>query len=66
LEYPNDDVLVIVQKDGSGGHFDLLMSAVIGLWKAGHISIDRTNQVSDARISKVVDSVFADEQESVR
>lgn len=66
LEYPADDILNVVQRDGSGGHFDLLMSAVIGLWKAGHISIDRPVQVSDAKIARIVDSVFADEQDSVR
>lgn len=66
LEYPSDEVLIVVQRDGGGGHFDLLMSAVIGLWKAGFISIDRPSQVSDAKIARVVQSVFADEQESVR
>jgi len=66
LEYPSDDVLKVVQKDGSGGHFDLLMSGIVGLYKAGHISIDRPAQVSDAKIARVVQSVFADEQESVR
>jgi hypothetical protein len=66
LEYPSNDVLIVVQRDGSGGHFDLLMSAVIGLWKAAFISIDRPAQVSDAKIARVVQSVFADEQDSVR
>jgi len=66
LEYPSDDVLKVVQKDGSGGHFDLLMSGIVGLYKASHISIDRPSQVSDARIASVVASVFADEQDSVR
>lgn len=66
LEYPSDDIMTVTYRDGSGGHFDLLMSAVIGLWKAGHISIDRPAQVSDAKIARVVASVFADEQESVR
>lgn len=59
LEYPADDIMVIKQKDGSGGHFDLLMSGVIGLWKAGAISIDtRETEVSDERIKSVVDSIF--------
>lgn len=32
-EYPHNEVLTI-KRDGSGGHFDLLMTLVIGLWKA--------------------------------
>lgn len=59
LEYPENDINVIKQKDGSGGHFDLLMAGVIGLWKAGTISVDsRADQVSDAAIKKVVDNIF--------
>lgn len=62
LEYPADDILVVKQKDGSGGHFDLLMSAVIALWKASFISIDsKKDAVSDAAIKKVVDSVMEED-----
>lgn len=61
LEYPESDIMLIKQKDGSGGHFDLLMAAVIGLYKAGTISVDsRADQVSDAAIKRVVDNIFED------
>jgi len=59
LEYPQDDIMVVKQKDGSGGHFDLLMSLVIGLWKAGTISIDSgESAATDARIKQVVNEIF--------
>lgn len=59
LEYPSDDVLIMKQKDGSGGHFDLLMSAVIGLWKAGSIASKSSEEVvTDGAIKKVVDNIF--------
>lgn len=62
LEYPADDVLMVKQKDGSGGHFDLLMSFIIALWKAGTISKSKVeNEVSDAAVQKVVDSVFEED-----
>lgn len=61
LEYPSDDILVVKQKDGAGGHFDLLMSAVVGIFKAGVISVaGKEDAVSDAAVRKVVDSVFED------
>jgi hypothetical protein len=60
-EYPADDVQVVKYKDGSGGHFDLLMSAVIGLWKAGIISeSSAVSDQTDSRIKKVVNDVFAE------
>jgi hypothetical protein len=64
-EYPSDDILIVKQKDGSGGHFDILMSAVICLWKAGMISVPVEDRATDAKIRQVVDSVFQ-ESESVR
>lgn len=61
LEYPSDDVHIVKQKDGSGGHFDLLMSAVIALYKAAIISVvGKAEDVSDAAVARVVDSVFED------
>lgn len=62
LEYPADDIHVVKQKDGSGGHFDLLMSFVIALWKAGTIAKPVENQATDAAIKRVVDSVFEEDE----
>lgn len=65
LEYPADDILIVKQKDGSGGHFDLLMSAVIALWKAGIMSIDtKKDMVSDAAVKKVVDNIFEEDTDN--
>lgn len=59
LEYPETDIHTIKQKDGSGGHFDLLMSCVIAVWKAGTIAVTYiANEVSDAKIKEVVNSIF--------
>lgn len=63
-EYPADDVHVVKYKDGSGGHFDLLMSAVIGLWKAGTIADkSQKSDSTDARIKTVVNDVFQEVQD---
>lgn len=63
LEYPADDVMVVKQKDGSGGHFDLLMSFIIALWKAGAITkTAKQEEVSDAAVRRVVDSVFEEDE----
>lgn len=61
LEYPADDVLTVKQQDGSGGHFDLLMSFVIALWKAGTISKPKEDHVSDAAVKRVVDMCFEED-----
>ena len=61
-EYPADDVHTIKQKDGSGGHFDLFMSFVIGIANAGFIS-EKT--ASDEMVDKVyeaqIDKIFKKE-----
>lgn len=62
LEYPADDIHLVKQKDGSGGHFDVLMSAIIALWKAGTIAQPKTEQVSDAAVQRVIDSVFEEDE----
>lgn len=64
LEYPADDIHIVKQKDGSGGHFDLLMSAIIALWKASSIAIPRNEQSTDAAVKKVVDSIFQEDTHS--
>ena len=61
-EYPADDVHTIKQKDGSGGHFDLFMSFIIGIANAGFIS-EKT--ASDEMVDKVyeaqIDKIFKKE-----
>lgn len=58
-EYPDSDIHEIRQRDGTGGHFDLLMSAVIGLWKSMFKGIDKsTNDKVDKLIKKTVESMF--------
>lgn len=57
-EYPKQDINTIIQKDGSGGHFDILMSCVIGLWRAGVIGVeigkyDTIDLILNASINKV-------------
>lgn len=60
-EYPDSDIHEIRQRDGTGGHFDLLMSAVIGLYKATSESADTKNDEQiDKLIRKTVDNVFKD------
>lgn len=59
LQYPADDVHVIKQKDGSGGHFDILISLVIGLYKAGTLSVEgKEEETSDAAVQSIVDDIF--------
>jgi len=60
LEYPADDIHVVIQKDGSGGHFDILMSFVIGLWKAPTIGQEKhvDDEAIDARLAYVNKQVF--------
>lgn len=60
-EYPDSDIHDIRQRDGTGGHFDLLMSCIIGLWKSGSQSADTKNDEQvDKLIRKTVDNVFKD------
>ena len=60
-EYPDSDIHEVKQRDGTGGHFDLLMSAVIGLWKAVFKGVDKsTNDKVDKLIKKTVESMFKD------
>jgi hypothetical protein len=67
LEYPSDDVHLVKQKDGSGGHFDLLMALMIGLWKARAISVDNKNdEAIDARLRKVTNDIFKESAETHR
>lgn len=62
LEYPSDDVHQIKQKDGSGGHWDLLMALVIALYKASHIGQEvKVNDARDAQIARLVENVFGDD-----
>lgn len=56
-EYPSNEVLTVRQRDGSGGHFDLLMATVICLWKANVISEEKGSQ--DA-INEVVERINRD------
>lgn len=56
-EYPSNEVLTVRQRDGSGGHFDLLMATVIGLWKAGTISEEKN---ANDRIHEVVERINRD------
>lgn len=48
LEYPNTEVLSLI-RDGGGGHWDLIMSLAIGLYKASEISADikKDTDISD-------------------
>lgn len=60
LEYPADDIHSVVQKDGSGGHFDILMAFVIGLWKAPTIGQEVSgDQRVDDRIRDIARSIYA-------
>ena len=52
-EYPADDVHTIKQKDGSGGHFDLFMSFIIGISNARFISEKNSN---NEMIDRIYDS----------
>lgn len=61
MEYPEDDVNTIKQKDGSGGHFDLLMSAVIGIYKASAISSEAKDEGSDKKAREVANDIFGED-----
>jgi hypothetical protein len=58
-EYPKQDVNTIKQKDGSGGHWDILMSCVIGLWRAGVIGLETGKyDTIDLLINDSISKVF--------
>ena len=61
LEYPSDDVQKVKKKDGSGGHFDILMALAVGLSKAATISVPKKDLVSDAAVAKVVNDIFVED-----
>lgn len=57
LEYPEADVRTV--RDGTGGHFDLLMAAVIGLWKADDVAkIGEKEDNIDKAIASIADRIF--------
>lgn len=64
MEYPADDIETIAQDD-SGGHFDLLMSAVLGIFKVQTVLKPEEDREMEKEIGKVVDSIF-EETQSVR
>lgn len=64
LEYPSDDVNLIRKKDGSGGHFDLLMALMIGLYKAQAISVNTNDEAVDRRLRKMTDDIFKESVET--
>ncbi len=62
-EYPDSDIHEVKQRDGSGGHFDLLMSAVIGVWKAlTNVLEKKDDEKIDKLIRKTVNAVFRDDE----
>lgn len=61
-EYPDSDIHEIKQRDGTGGHFDLLMSCVIGLYKASNRVLEKKNNDNiDKLIKNTVDKVFSND-----
>jgi|TARA_R110000851_G_scaffold29_6_gene130 hypothetical protein len=66
LEYPSDDVLKVKKKDGSGGHFDILMALAVGLSKAATISQPKQDVVTDERVAKAAADCFEEEQTNNR
>jgi len=62
LEYPSEEIHAFRARDGSGGHFDLLQSLVIGLYKAGYIGQEtKLNDTRDVQIRNLVKNVFIDD-----
>lgn len=62
-EYPDSDIHEVRQRDGSGGHFDLLMSAVIGIWKAvTNVLEKKDDEKIDKLIRKTVNAVFKEDE----
>ena len=59
LQYPADDVETVKQ-DESGGHFDLLMTAVIGIYKIVHQATTQEDSRMDDAAAKVAADVFID------
>jgi hypothetical protein len=63
-EYPANDVETIKQ-DESGGHFDLLMSGVIGIYKVQvEYKSDESEDDMDRAVGNVVDSLFSESQQT--
>ena len=59
--HADSDIHEIRQRDGTGGHFDLLMAAIIGLFKAGSQSVDKhTDEKIDKFIKDKAKSMFTD------
>ena len=54
LEYPADDVETI-KKDDSGGHFDLLMSGVLGIFRA---EMDVDTRVDYSKVDAIINDMF--------
>lgn len=62
-EYPDSDLHEVKQRDGSGGHFDILMSAVIGIWKAvTNVLETKDDEKIDKLIRKTVNAVFKEDE----
>jgi len=57
LEYPADDVETI-KKDDSGGHFDLLMSGVIGIFRA---EMDVEERMDYSEVDGIINRMFDDD-----
>ncbi len=62
LEYPSDDVET-VKSDGMGGHFDLLMALVIGVYKA---NLDSEQLADDPEIDATIERMFNEENLDTR
>jgi hypothetical protein len=61
IEFPSIEVYSLKQRDGSGGHFDLLMSCIIGLWKANTISADyKENDQVQKTIKRINQNIYDD------
>lgn len=55
MEYPADDVETIKQDD-SGGHFDMLMAGVVGIFRA---EMDITERMDYSRTDSIIDDIFS-------
>lgn len=64
LEYPASEVRTVSSRDDRGGHFDLLMALVVGLYKADAISIDNSDIATDNLLRKTIDGIFQEDSHS--
>lgn len=64
IEYPSTEVYTLKQRDGEGGHFDLFMSCVIGLWKINTISAEYKDNDRINEVIKRINRDTYDESES--